>query len=130
MSNGTETKMISSSLPSASNGSGNRIIYYPTTISWSLTTSEEKKGLEPEKIIFNDRTTIVYWNDGTKTISTASIHDEYDPEIGFANCLMKKMYGKKVYGKKLYRRMIAKAQVQGYEAERNFQYWVEDKYNK
>lgn len=67
------------------------------------------RGLEPEKIIFNDRKTIVIWNDNTKTVSTCMGTDYFDENVGFAMCLLKKMFGKKVYGKKLYKRMIAKA---------------------
>ena len=73
--------------------------------------SEEKK-LEPEKIIYSNRTTIVFWNDGTRTQSTASLSEISDPEVGFAMCLLKKLYGKKIYGKPLYRRMINRAEVQ------------------
>ena len=77
----------------------------------------EQKKLEPEKIIYNDRTTIVFWNDGTRTQSTASLNEIADPEVGFAMCLLKKLYGKKVYGKPLYRRMINRADVQGNGAD-------------
>ena len=82
------------------------------TMFWYPTNIKEKK-LEPEKIIYNDRTTIVFWNDGTRTQSTASLNEITDPEVGFAMCLLKKLYGKKVYGKPLYRRMINRAEVQG-----------------
>ncbi len=78
--------------------------YYSDT----LNGFPKEKQLEPEKIIYNGQKTIVYWNDGTKNITTASTNEIFDPEIGFAVCLMKKMFGKKIKGKKLYRRMIAK----------------------
>lgn len=76
------------------------------TIGTPVVLSFEKVSLEPEKIFYNGRSTVVLWNDGTKTQSTASKNDIFDPEIGFAMCLMKKMFGKKVYGKKLFRKMI------------------------
>ena len=50
--------------------------------------------LKPEKIIFqNNYATIVYWNDGTKTVVKKSKEDEFIPEVGFAMALVKKMYG-------------------------------------
>lgn len=67
---------------------------------------DSEKQLRPEKIIFNNRTTIVIWNDGSKTKSTCSENDIFDEQIGLASCLLKKMYGKKVHGKKLFERMI------------------------
>lgn len=70
----------------------------------------DKKELRPEKIIFNDRTTIVIWNDGSKTKSTCSENDIFDEQIGLASCLLKKVYGKKVHGKKLFERMLASAE--------------------
>lgn len=65
----------------------------------SFTFSTESDKLKPTKVIFNDRTTIVYWNDGTKSISTCSRGEAFDEEIGFAMCLAKKMFGKKKYQK-------------------------------
>ena len=50
--------------------------------------------LKPEKIIFqNNYATIVYWNDGTKTVVKKSKEDEFIPEVGFAMALVKRMYG-------------------------------------
>ena len=92
----------------AGGGNGNTVSwasYYP-----QVTVSINNRGLEPIKIIYNGKVTIVYWNDNTRNVSTCSENEVFDPEIGFAMCLLKKMYGKKVYGKKLYRRMISKAQ--------------------
>lgn len=49
--------------------------------------------LKPEKIIFQNKyATIVYWNDGTKTVVKKSEGDEFIPEVGFAMALVKKMY--------------------------------------
>lgn len=70
----------------------------------------DKKGLRPEKIIFHDRTTIVIWNDGSKTKATCSENDIFDEQIGLASCLLKKMYGKKIHGKKLFDRMLEGAE--------------------
>lgn len=57
----------------------------------------EKNGTQapvPEKVIFNDPATIVYWKDGTKTVVQA--YDEYfDEEKGLAMAYMKKVHGNK-----------------------------------
>lgn len=47
------------------------------------------------KIIVNGKVMIVLWKDGTKNRSTCSSADQFDVEVGFAVCLMKKLYGKK-----------------------------------
>lgn len=38
---------------------------------------------------FNPPATIVFWNDGTKTVVKSSEFDDYDPEKGFMLCVMK-----------------------------------------
>lgn len=48
----------------------------------------------PEKVIFNNPATIVYWTDGTKTVVKA--YDEYfDEEKGLAMAFVKKIHGNK-----------------------------------
>lgn len=39
--------------------------------------------------------TIVFWNDGTKTVSVCEEGDAYNKELGFALCVLKKKYGNK-----------------------------------
>lgn len=46
-----------------------------------------------DKVIFNDPATIVFWNDGTKTITKCGELDIYDPEKGLAMCFAKKLLG-------------------------------------
>ena len=52
---------------------------------------------EPEikKAIFNKPATIVYWQDGTKTVVKCQDNDTYDKEKGLAIAVMKKIYGNK-----------------------------------
>ena len=48
---------------------------------------------EPIKnVIFNDPATIVFWNDGTKTVVKAE-NEEFDPEKGLAMAISKKFLG-------------------------------------
>jgi hypothetical protein len=51
----------------------------------------------PRKVITRGQTTVVLWNDGTRTKSTCSIEDTFDPVIGFSRCLCKKLYPKKQF---------------------------------
>ena len=46
-------------------------------------------------VLFNEtkKVTTVLFTDGTRVTSKATIEDEFDPEVGFAMCIMKKMYG-------------------------------------
>lgn len=47
----------------------------------------------PEKIIYHDAATIVYWADGTKTVVKCNENDEYSEYAGFVAAVAKKMYG-------------------------------------
>ena len=52
------------------------------------------KKIDVEKIIFNGFETIVFWNDGTKTIVSMSQEERnFDPEDAFRAAYTKKMYG-------------------------------------
>lgn len=46
-----------------------------------------------KKVIFNDPATIVFWKDGSKTITKCGELDVYDPEKGLAMCFAKKLLG-------------------------------------
>lgn len=50
---------------------------------------------QPENVIFHYPATIVYWDDGTKTVVKCGEDDTYDKEKGLALCYMKKYYGNK-----------------------------------
>ncbi len=86
-------------------------LVFETNITWAGIDVAKGKELRPDRIIYNGRTTIVYWNDGTKNVSTCSENDVFDKKMGLAACLLKKMFGKKVHKKKLYDRMVENAEV-------------------
>lgn len=46
-----------------------------------------------KNVIFNNPATIVYWNDGTKTVVKCDPRDTYSKEAGLSLCYMKKMLG-------------------------------------
>lgn len=50
-----------------------------------------------DKVILNDPATIVFWQDGTKTIVKCQNGDKFDPEKGIAMAFMKRQYGNKGY---------------------------------
>lgn len=52
------------------------------------------KPLIPIKVIFNPPATVVYWNDGTKTVVKAT-NESFDKEKGFAMAYLKKSLGNK-----------------------------------
>lgn len=47
----------------------------------------------PKQIIYSGNRTIVFWNDGGKTIVKCAESQEYDEYTGFVAALAKKMYG-------------------------------------
>ena len=49
------------------------------------------------RVIFNDPATIVFWNDGTKTVVKCMEGDTYSKEVGLAMCISKKMLGDKFH---------------------------------
>jgi len=51
----------------------------------------------PERVIYNDPATIVFWKDGTKTVVKCMEGDMYNPEVGLAMCVCKKLYGSKYH---------------------------------
>ena len=46
-----------------------------------------------EKVIFNNRTTIVLWKDKTKTKATCLPEDTFNKEVGVMICTLKKLIG-------------------------------------
>jgi hypothetical protein len=61
-----------------------------------------------QRIIVNKSVMIVIWDDGTKNRATCSEADQFDLEIGFGMCLVKKLYGKKRLAKMLKRAIVIK----------------------
>lgn len=49
----------------------------------------------PKDVIFHPPATIVYWEDGEKTIVKCMEGDEFSPEVGLAMCLAKYIFGKR-----------------------------------
>lgn len=50
---------------------------------------------EINNVIFNGPATIIFWNDGTKTVVKCQPNDKYSMETGLALCIAKKALGNK-----------------------------------
>lgn len=48
-----------------------------------------------KKVIFNDPATIIFWEDGSKTVVKCQPNDKYDKMTGFAMACAKYMFGNK-----------------------------------
>lgn len=48
---------------------------------------------QPKKIIFQPPATIVYWEDGDKTVVKCMSSQQFDEQAGYAAAFMKKVYG-------------------------------------
>lgn len=55
-----------------------------------------------EKVLYNNPTTIVFWSDGTKTVSKCSEGDTYSAEMGLALAVMKKLVSNEFVSKTLH----------------------------
>ena len=44
----------------------------------------------PKKVIFNNPATIVYWNDGTKTVVKCQAGDTFNEEVGLMAAMLKR----------------------------------------
>lgn len=57
---------------------------------WQLA---DRMSLTIKNVIFNDPATIVFWQDGSKTVVKCQDGDKFDPEKGLAMAIAKKVYG-------------------------------------
>ena len=65
------------------------------TLTWTYAPKFDKN--EIKDVIYNDPATIVFWKDGTKTVVKCQKDkgDTYNPELGLAMCIIKKLSGNK-----------------------------------
>ena len=54
---------------------------------------EQTNGILPKKYIINNNATILFWNDGTKTVVKRSAEDEYNKILGFLWAYFQKASG-------------------------------------
>lgn len=71
------------------------IFYHILNSMYEIRTATMNYIPEIKNVIFNDPATIVFWEDGTKTVVKCQDGDEFDPEKGLAMAITKKAYGNK-----------------------------------
>lgn len=52
---------------------------------------------EIDHVVFNDPATIVFWKDGTKTVTKCHAGDTFNKETGLAMCIIRKLTKNKHY---------------------------------
>lgn len=52
---------------------------------------------EIDHVVFNNPATIVFWKDGTKTVTKCHSEDTFNKETGLAMCIIRKLTGNKHY---------------------------------
>ena len=67
---------------------------------------EEVKSIIIERVVFSGPATIVFWDDGTKTVVKCTDGDDYSYEVGIAMATLKKIFGES-YG--TYRHVVRDA---------------------
>ena len=74
-----------------------------------LTVSPYQKAMSKIKnVIFNDPATIVFWNDGTKTVVKCCKDDTFDPEKGLAMAISKYFFDNAGYFNDVFKKWIPK----------------------
>ena len=63
------------------------------TLTWTYAPKFDKNDIKD--VIYNNPATIVFWKDGTKTVVKCQKGDTYNPELGLAMCIIKKMCNNK-----------------------------------
>lgn len=70
-------------------------IHYRRMNDYIRVTELMREDLEITDVIFNPPATIVFWNDGTKTVVKCGEFDTFDPEKGLAMAICKRTAGNK-----------------------------------
>lgn len=70
--------------------------------------SRQKALQRIKKVIFNDPATIVFWNDGTKTVVKCGKNDTFDPEKGLAMAISKYFFDNAEYFNDVFKKWIPK----------------------
>lgn len=82
----------------------------PPAVEDDVCNDEEVVCLTPKQVIFNPPATIVYWEDGTKTVVKAD-NDTFSEEFGYAMACMRKVYGTRAEFKAQFKNAIRPQQL-------------------
>lgn len=69
----------------------------------SKSTLVNKPKLPIKKVIYNEPATIIFWEDGSKTVAKCEKNEKFDKEKGFMVALLKKTFGNRDLHKALER---------------------------
>ena len=74
-------------------------IFAAATESDNVASSKKCIDLDKEidRVVFNDPATIVFWKDGTKTVTKCHNGDVFNKETGLAMCIVRKLTGNRNY---------------------------------
>lgn len=100
-------------------GTINEVTFFVDEDAWMFF----KKMPEIKKAIFNDPATIVFWDDGTKTVVKCGEDDTYDKEKGLALCYMKRIFNNKGN----YNEILKKWCVEKEKSKKEVPHWVKGK---
>lgn len=71
--------------------------WHPLDISLETIDMDEDVSLFITDVRFCGPATIIFWGDGTKTVVKCMEGDEFNPELGMAMCLLKKLLDEENY---------------------------------
>ena len=66
--------------------------YLSNQVNYSF-LSKVRNMFKIKRVIFNKPATVVFWNDGTKTVVKTQKDEAYDPEKGLTMAVTKKLFG-------------------------------------
>lgn len=78
------------------------------SLGWGNTTNQPKNPYWPTKVIENNRTVIVYFENGHKRVVTCSEEDEFNKEFGFLLALAHEVFGSKDKYRQMYTKKVDK----------------------
>lgn len=82
-----------------------------------------------EKVIFNFPATVVYFTDGDKVVVKITDDDEFQPEVGLAMAIVKKMFGSRGAYKKFIDHYLPKDE-EDYEQKSNLNKAITNLFNQ
>ena len=88
-------------------GLSGKIIASPTTTTFSFSMDYRH---QIKKVIFNDPATIIFWEDGSKTVVKCQPNDKYDKMTGFAMACAKYMFGNEGNYYEVFKKWVGEAE--------------------
>ncbi len=90
------------------NGVPTGVIYATSGFTGNVSLHQPKNPYWPTKVIENNRTIIVYFENGSKRVVTCSEEDEFNKEFGFLLALAHEVFGSKDKYRTMYTKKVDK----------------------